>query len=37
MRDIYIEGDINITYERYVFNRRVQQEDERFEYFLANI
>ena len=30
-------GAVNVTYERYVFNRRVQESGERFEIFLGEI
>ena len=35
--DTFAVGEINITYERIVFNKIVKQEDETFECFLANI
>ena len=30
-------GAVNVTYERYVFNRRVQESGERFETFLGEV
>jgi len=33
----YCVGAVNVTYERYVFNRRLQECGERFEAFLGEI
>jgi len=33
----YCIGEVNITYERYVFNRRVQEVGETFDAFMADI
>ena len=35
--EAFAVGEVNITYERYVFNKRFQQEAETFECFLASI
>ena len=35
--DEYIVGELNETYERYLFNKKTQAEDESFDSFLANI
>ena len=35
--EIFIVGEANVTYERYCFNRRNQEEGENFELFLADI
>ena len=35
--DQFCIGNVNVTYERYVFNRRVQENGERFDVFLGEI
>jgi transposase InsO family protein len=34
---VYCVGTVNVTYERYVFNRRVQENGERFDNFLGEL
>ena len=33
----FVIGESNETYERFLFNRRVQEPGERFEYFYADL
>ena len=35
--EAFCVGAVNVTYERYVFNRRVQESGERFETFLGDV
>ena len=35
--DNFIVGETNVTYERYVFNRRTQEEGESFDFFYADL
>jgi len=35
--ETFVIGESNETYERFLFNRRVQEAGERFEYFYADL
>ena len=37
MFDNFIVGETNVTYERYIFNKRSQQEGESFELFYGDV